>query len=47
MGKYKMTGGETAWYYIVNIFSFAGLYFIKTAVKKALSEAEEDKSNRK
>lgn len=41
MSKYKMTAGENLWYYIVNIFTFATLYFIKTAVKKALSEAQD------
>lgn len=41
MSKYKMTGGENAWYYIVNICSFGSLYFIKTAVKKALSESQD------
>ena len=38
--KYKMTSGENFWYYIINIFTWASLYFIKTAVKKALSELE-------
>lgn len=33
-----MTPGEQLWYYIVNLCTFASLYFIKTAVKKALSE---------
>ena len=37
---YKMTGGENVWYYIINIFTWGSLYFIKTAVKKALSEQE-------
>lgn len=41
MAKYKMTSGESAWYYIINIFSCASLYFVKTAVKKALSEQKE------
>lgn len=41
MSKYKMTSGENLWYYVVNIFSFASLYFIKVAVKKALSERDE------
>lgn len=41
-----MTGGEQVWYYLVCIFTMGGLYFIKTAVKKALSESQEDKSNR-
>lgn len=36
--KYEMTGGETAWYYIINILTWGSLYFLKTAVKKALSE---------
>jgi hypothetical protein len=40
MAKYKITSGEIFWYYIVNIFTFASLYFIKTAVKKALSEEQ-------
>jgi len=40
MGKYRMTPGEQLWYYVVNIFTFASLYFVKTAVKKALSEIE-------
>lgn len=39
--KYKITPGETMWYYIINIFTFASLYFVKTAVKKALSEGED------
>lgn len=38
MSKYKMSTGETFWYYTINIFTWASLYFIKTAVKKALSE---------
>lgn len=38
--KYEMTGGESAWYYIINIFTWGSLYFIKTAVKKALSEEQ-------
>lgn len=44
MAKYKITPGEQCWYYIINIFTFASLYFVKTAVKKALSEAEEERS---
>jgi hypothetical protein len=36
--KYVMTPGASFWYYAVNIFTFGSLYFIKTAVKKALSE---------
>ena len=43
MARYKTTPGELAWYYIINIFTFAWLYFVKTAVKKALSEIEEDR----
>lgn len=39
--KVKMTGGENFWYYIVNIFTWGSLYFVKTAVKKALSEKED------
>jgi hypothetical protein len=35
MAKFKMTGGATFWYYLINIFSFASLYFIKIAVMKA------------
>lgn len=38
--NYEMTGGENVWYYIINIFTWGSLYFIKTAVKKALSEQE-------
>lgn len=41
MGKYKMTSGATVWYYFINIFTFASLYFVKIAVKKALSEVTE------
>lgn len=40
MSKYKMTTGEKFWYYAVNICTWGMLYFIKTAVKKALSEDE-------
>lgn len=42
MSKYKMSAGATFWYYAVNIVSGASLYFIKIAVKKALSEGEID-----
>ncbi len=38
MKQQEMTGGEKFWYYLVNIFTFGTLYFVKTAVKKALSE---------
>jgi hypothetical protein len=41
MSNYKTTPGENVWYYVINIFTFGSLYFIKTAVKKALSEAQE------
>ena len=37
---YKMTSGEQLWYYVINIFTLGSLYFIKTAVKKALSETK-------
>lgn len=43
MNNYKMTSGETMWYYIINIFTFASLYFVKTAVKKALTEISDQK----
>lgn len=38
--KYKLTPGQAFWYYLINILTFGTLYFIKTAVKKALSEVE-------
>ena len=38
--KYKMTPISYIWYYLINIVSFGTLYFIKIAVKKALSEQE-------
>ncbi|HET7060036.1 MAG TPA: hypothetical protein VFH99_01815 [Candidatus Saccharimonadales bacterium] len=40
MSNYKLSGGATFWYYFINIFTFASLYFIKVAVKKALTEVE-------
>jgi len=33
-----MSGGAKFWYYFINIFSFASLYFIKIAVLKALED---------
>ena len=36
--EHKMSVGAYIWYYLINIISFGSLYFIKTAVKKALVE---------
>ena len=36
--KYEMTTGEKFWYYAINISTLGSLYFLKTAVKKALRE---------
>ena len=36
--QYKMTPIGFIWYYAINIFTFGTLYFIKIAVKKALTE---------
>ena len=36
--EYKMSPIAYFWYYAVNIMTFGSLYFIKIAVKKALTE---------
>lgn len=41
MSRYVNTPGENVWYYVINIFTFCSLYFVKVAVKKALSESVE------
>jgi hypothetical protein len=38
--KYKLSPIGYFWYYFINIISWGVLYFIKLAVKKALSEQE-------
>lgn len=38
MARYENTPVANGWYYIVNAFTFGTLYFVKIAVKKALSE---------
>lgn len=36
--QYKMTPISYIWYYLINIITFGTLYFVKVAVKKALTE---------
>jgi len=36
--EFKMSPIGFFWYYAINIFTFGTLYFIKIAVKKALTE---------
>lgn len=33
-----MTTGEKFWYYLINFLTWGSLYFVKTAIKKALDE---------
>jgi len=38
--KYKLSPIGYFWYYAINIFTCGSLYFMKIAVKKALTEQE-------
>jgi len=38
--KYKLSPIGYFWYYAINLISFGSLYFMKIAVKKALTEQE-------
>ena len=38
MARFEMSGGAKFWYYFINIFTLASLYFVKVAVLKALED---------
>ncbi|HUA13137.1 MAG TPA: hypothetical protein VL989_01410 [Candidatus Sulfotelmatobacter sp.] len=40
MARFEMSGGAKFWYYFINIFTFASLYFIKVAVMKAFEDMQ-------